>query len=162
MSGEPQLAHKGSAQGIVTAAAIAGDKQAAFSPGAIPNVIFTDPEIAAVGLTAAEAAAQGTDTVEGKFPVRALGRAVTLGVMDGFVKVVAEKKSGRVLGCHILAPEASELIAAGSLAVEQGLTAKQLAHTIQAHPTIREALPEAAEMTFGEPIHLFSPRRKKG
>ena len=161
LTGEPQLAHKGSAQGLVTAAAIAGDEAAAFAPRAIPWVVFTDPEIAVVGLTGAEAAARGLETVEGRFPIRAMGRAATLGVMDGFVKVVAEKESGRVVGCHIMAPEASELIAAGALAVEQGLTARQLAGTIQAHPTIGEALPEAAELIYGPAIHLFDRRRPR-
>ncbi len=160
LAGQPMLAHKASAEGKVLAASIAGDEKAAFDPAAIPAVVFTHPEIATVGLTARAAAEAGLEIIEGKFPVRALGRAAVLGALDGFVKIVAQKESRRVLGVHIMGPEASELIAAGALAVAGGLTLDQAAETIQAHPTMAEAIPEAAEAALGKAIHLFDLKRK--
>ena len=161
LAGQPMLAHKASAEGKILAESIAGDEKAAFNPKAIPAVVFTDPEIATVGLTSAQAADSGVETVEGVFPVRALGRAATLGALDGFFKITADKVSRRVLGVHIMAPEASELIAAGALAVEKGLTLNDLAGTIQAHPTLAEAFPEAAEAVEGAAIHLFDMKKRK-
>ncbi len=160
LAGPPMLAHKASAEGKVLAESVAGDEKASFDPTAIPAVVFTDPEIATVGLTSTQAADSGMETVEGVFPVRALGRAATLDALDGFFKVVAERSSRKVLGVHIMAPEASELIAAGALAVEKGLLLEDLACTIQAHPTLAEAYPEAAEAAEGSAIHIFDLKKR--
>ncbi len=160
LAGPPMLAHKASAEGKVLAESVAGGEKAALDRAAIPAVVFTHPEIATVGLTARAAGEAGMETVEGKFPVRALGRAAVMDALDGFVKIVAEKETRRVVGVHIMGPEASELIAAGALAVEAGLTLDQAARTIQAHPTMAEALSEAAEAADGAAIHLFDLKRK--
>jgi dihydrolipoamide dehydrogenase len=155
VAGQPMLAHKGSHEGLVAAAAIAGDKGAAFDPACIPAVIFTDPEIASVGLTADEARARGFEPVEGRFPFAASGRALAIDEPDGWVKVVADAKSDRLLGVHMIGPEVTELIAEAALAIELGATAGDLAQTIHAHPTLPEALMEAAEAVHGMAVHIF-------
>ena len=159
LSGQPMLAHKASREGLVAAAAIAGDKSAAFDPVAIPAVIFTDPEVASVGLTEAQATERGFEPVTGRFPFAASGRAMTLNETDGFVKVVADKKSDVVLGVHMVGPDVSELIAEAGLALEMGATTEDLATTIHAHPTLPESLMEAAEAVHGVAIHLFQAKR---
>jgi dihydrolipoyl dehydrogenase len=159
ISGQPMLAHKASREGLVAAAAIAGDKSAAFDPVGIPAVIFTDPEVASVGLTEAQAAEKGFEPVTGRFPFAASGRAMTRNETDGFVKVVADKKSDVVLGVHMVGPDVSELIAEAGLALEMGATVEDLATTIHAHPTLPESLMEAAEAVHGAAIHLFQAKR---
>jgi dihydrolipoamide dehydrogenase len=160
VAGQPMLAHKGSHEGLVAAAAIAGDKGAAFDPGCIPAVIFTDPEIASVGLSAAEAKAAGFEPVEGRFPFGASGRAMALNETEGWVKVVADKRSDKVLGVHMIGPEVTELVAEAALAIELGATASDLAATIHAHPTLPEAIMEAAEAVHGMAVHIFQKRAK--
>ncbi len=160
VAGPPMLAHKASKQALKVAESIAGNNEAVFRPRAVPAVVFIDPEIASVGMTSLQARENGIETLEGKFPIRALGRSVTLGALDGFVKIIAEKETRKVIGVHMMGPEVSELIAAGALAVEKELTLDDLAETIQCHPTIAEALPEAAEAALGSPIHIFMPKKK--
>lgn len=155
VAGQPMLAHKGSHEGLVAAAAIAGEKGAAFDPACIPAVIFTDPEIASVGLTADEAKQKGFTPLEGKFPFGASGRALSLNEPEGWVKIVADQKTDRVLGVHMIGPEVTELIAEAALAIELGATAADLAQTIHAHPTLPETVMEAAEAVHGMAVHIY-------
>jgi dihydrolipoamide dehydrogenase len=159
-AGQPMLAHKGSHEGLVAAAAIAGDKGAAYDPACIPAVIFTDPEIASVGLSAAEAQKAGFDPVEGKFPFGASGRAMSLNETEGWVKVVGDKKTDKLLGVHMIGPEVTELVAEAALAIEMGATVSDLAQTIHAHPTLPEAIMEAAEAVHSMAVHIFQAPKK--
>ena len=138
------LAHAASFQGITAIEHLSG-KPAVWSDEAMPNCIFTDPEVATVGMTAQEAAAQGLEAVTSKASFLANGKALAQGEAVGFIKVVADKKSRRILGVQIIGPEASDLIAEAGLAVKHHLTVEQLAGTIHAHPTLAESLHEAAE-----------------
>lgn len=151
----PALAHKASYEGKVAAEAIAG-LPSEVDYTAIPSVVFSDPEIAAVGLTEAEAKEQGYEVAVGKFPFAANGRALSLLEAEGFVKVVADKASGLVLGVQIVGPEASDLIAEAALAVEMGATLEDIALTIHAHPTLGETMMEAAEVALGHGIHVLT------
>ena len=160
-AGQPMLAHKGSHEGLIAAAAIAGDKGAAYDPAAVPAVIFTDPEIASVGLTSEEAKAQGFEPVEGKFPFAASGRAMSLNETEGWVKVVGDKKTDKLLGVHMIGPEVTELIAEATLALELGATVEDIASTIHAHPTLPEAVMEAAESVHNMAVHIFQAPKKK-
>ncbi|WP_049929212.1 dihydrolipoyl dehydrogenase [Halopiger goleimassiliensis] len=155
VAGEPMLAHKGSAEGQVAAEVIAGEP-AAIDHQAMPAVVFTDPEIATVGMTEREAEEAGFEPVVGEFPLRASGRALTMNESDGFVKVVAEESEGYVLGASIVAPEASELIAELGLAIELGATLEDVASTVHAHPTLSESVMEAAENALGHAIHTLN------
>ncbi len=155
VAGEPMLAHKGSTEGKVAAEVIAGEP-AAIDHQAIPAVVFTDPEIATVGMTETEAEEAGFETVTGQFPFRASGRALTTGDADGFVKVVADDADGYVLGASIVGPEASELIAELGLAIELGATLEDVAATVHAHPTLSESVMEAAENALGHAIHTLN------
>ncbi|MCC6672132.1 MAG: dihydrolipoyl dehydrogenase [Planctomycetes bacterium] len=160
VAGQPMLAHKGSHEGLVAAAAIHGDKGAAYDPACIPAVIFTDPEIASVGLGAEEAKAAGFEPVEGRFPFGASGRALSLNEPEGWVKVIADKATDRVLGVHMIGPEVTELVAEAALAIEMGATAGDLAQTIHAHPTLPEAIMEASEAIHGMAVHIFQTPKK--
>ena len=155
----PQLAHKASREAKVAAEVIAGHA-AAFDNRAIPAVVFTAPELAWVGLTEEEARAQALDVTVGVFPLAALGRARTLGRIDGMVKVLAEKTTGLVRGAGIVGPSASDLIAEVALAVEMGATLEDLTATIHPHPTLSEAVMEAAEVAAGTCVHINPPREK--
>lgn len=152
----PMLAHKASRQGKVAAEVIAGHP-AAFDNATIPAVVFTDPELAWAGLTEAEAKQQGIEVVIGKFPLSALGRARAMARIEGFTKVIADKESGLVLGVGLVGPHASDMIAEAALAIEMGATLEDIAATVHPHPTLSEALMEAAEVALGACVHL--PRR---
>ncbi|HTL11379.1 MAG TPA: dihydrolipoyl dehydrogenase [Bdellovibrionota bacterium] len=154
VAGQPLLAHKGSKEGLVCAEALGG-KDVAFDVAAIPAVIFTDPEIATVGMTEAQARAEGVDVMIGNFPFVANGRALSVNETDGFVKLVGDRASGRLLGAHIVGPEASNLIAEAALALEMGARVEDLALTIHAHPTLPETLMEAAEAALGHAVHIY-------
>ncbi|MGM0604810.1 MAG: dihydrolipoyl dehydrogenase [Halobacteriota archaeon] len=155
VTGEPMLAHAASKEGIVAAEVIAGDS-AAMDVQAIPAAVFTDPEIGTVGLTEAEAEAEGFEPVVGEMPFRASGRALTTGHTDGFVRIVADESSGFVLGAQIVGPEASELVAEVTLAIELGATIEDVASTVHTHPTLAEAVMEAAENAQGQAIHTLN------
>jgi dihydrolipoamide dehydrogenase len=155
VAGQPMLAHKASREGIVAAEVIAGMPSAA-DYRCVPAVIFTDPEIASVGLTEAEAKAKGFDPVVGKFPFTANGRALSINEAEGFAKIVADRKTDVVLGVHIVGPEASEIIAEGALAIEMAARVEDIAATIHAHPTLPEAVMEAAEAVHGLAIHAIT------
>ena len=151
----PLLAHKASREGIAVAEQIAGHRPLTPDPlAAIPNCVFTDPELATVGVTEAEATAAGYEAAIGRFPLSALGRGATLNRLEGICKIVADRKTDKVLGVHILAPEASSLISEGALAVRYGITARDLASTVHPHPTLGELLMEAAEDVHRQSIHL--------
>jgi len=154
VAGEPMLAHTASAEGVVAAETIAGEP-AAFDTRAIPAAVFTDPEIATVGLTESEAEAEGFAPVVGEMPFNASGRALTVGETAGFVRIVASA-DGFVLGAQIVGPEASELIAEPTLAIEMGATLEDVAATIHTHPTLSEAVMEAAENALGQAIHTLN------
>lgn len=152
------LAHVASAQARVAVENALGGS-ATMDYSAVPGVVFTHPEVASVGLNEAEAQAQGHPVRVGKFPMAALGRAQASGETDGFVKLVADAETHRLLGGQVIGPAAGELIAAITLAISLGATAEQVGHTIFAHPTFAEAIGEAAEAAFGSPVHIFLPKR---
>ncbi|WP_245626095.1 dihydrolipoyl dehydrogenase, partial [Haloparvum sedimenti] len=155
VAGEPMLAHKASKEGIVAAEVIAGEL-AALDQQAIPAAVFTDPEIATVGMTEDEAAEAGYEPAVGQMPFNASGRALTTGHTEGFVRIVADEESGVVLGGQIVGPEASELIAEVTLAIEMGATLEDVAATVHTHPTLAEAVMEAAENARGQAIHTLN------
>ncbi len=153
VSGRPMLAHKASKEGEICAEVIAGHK-AARDWVTVPGIIFTDPEVACAGLTEQEAKDQGLQVKVGRFPFAALGRAMSIGETDGFVKVVTDVKSGRVVGVHIVGPSASDLISEAVLALETVATAEDIALSIHPHPTLGEAMMEAAAASIGQAIHI--------
>jgi dihydrolipoamide dehydrogenase len=155
VAGEPMLAHKGMKEGHVAAEVIAGEP-AALDYQAVPMAVFTEPEIGTVGMTADEATEAGFEPVIGEMPFRASGRALTMGETDGFVRVIADGESGFVLGGQIVGPEASELIAEIGLAIELGATLEDVAATIHTHPTLSEAVHEAAQNALGHAIHTLN------
>ncbi|WP_338726870.1 dihydrolipoyl dehydrogenase [Haladaptatus sp. DJG-WS-42] len=155
VAGEPMLAHKASKEGHVAAEVIAGEPSA-LDYQAIPAAVFTDPEIGTVGMTQAEAEEAGFEPVVGKFPFMASGRALSTGHSDGFVRVVADEESGFILGGQIVGAEASELVAELALAIEMGATLEDLTATIHTHPTLAEAVMEAAANAKGEAIHTLN------
>lgn len=151
--GGPLLAHKATREGIVAAEVIAG-QNSSFDNVAIPSAIFTDPEIAVVGLSAQEISTKGIASVTGKFPFLANGRALASLESEGFTKIIADKESGLVLGAGIAGQEASDLISELTLALEMGATLEDLALTIHPHPTLPETIMEAAENAEGKSIHI--------
>jgi dihydrolipoamide dehydrogenase len=159
VTGEPMLAHKAAREGKVSAEAIAGEP-AAFDNVTVPSVVFTEPEIAFCGMSEEQARAAGYTVKVGKFPFRALGRALTLNATDGFVKVIADAEREVVLGVRIVGPDASDLISEAVLAIEMGAQLEDLAVSIHPHPTLSEALAEAAEVALDRAIHIYHPRAK--
>ncbi|WP_254542890.1 dihydrolipoyl dehydrogenase [Halomarina pelagica] len=155
VAGEPMLAHKAMKEGQVAAEVIAGEPSA-LDYQSVPAAVFTDPEIGTVGMTEAEAEEAGFEPVVGQMPMRASGRALTMNEGDGFVRIVADGPSGFVLGAQIVAPEASELVAELTLAIEMGATLEDVAATIHVHPTLSEAVMEAAENAQGHAIHTLN------
>jgi dihydrolipoamide dehydrogenase len=155
VAGEPMLAHKASKEGHVAAEVIAGEP-AALDYQAVPAAVFTDPEIGTVGMTEQEAADAGFEPVVGQMGMRASGRALTLDEDEGFVRIVADANSEFVLGAQIVGPEASELIAEVGLAIEMGATLEDIAATIHTHPTLSEAVMEAAANARGQAIHTLN------
>ncbi len=156
--GQPMLAHKASHEGEVVAEVIAG-KKAINDARQIPNVVFTEPEIASSGVTVEEAEKAGHKVNVGKFPFAASGRAMAIGETGGFVKVVTDAANNRVLGIHIVGPEASDLISEGALAIEMGAFAEDISLTVHPHPTLGEAVMEAAKHALGEAVHIMNARK---
>ncbi len=152
VAGEPMLAHKAFCEGETAAEVIAG-KPAALDYQAMPAAVFTDPEIGTVGLTESEAEEAGFEPVVGQMPLRASGRALTLGEREGFVRVVADSDAGFILGAQIVGPEASEMVAELALAIEMGATLEDVAATVHIHPTLSEAVHEAVKGAAGHSIH---------
>jgi len=159
IAGQPMLAHKATYEGKIAVEVIAG-RRSIYDPAAIPAVVFTDPEIAWTGLSETEARKAGLDIHVSKFPWAASGRATTLGRSDGLTKLIADAATGRVLGVGITGPGAGEMIAEGTLAIEMGAVAEDLARTIHAHPTLSETVMEAAEGILGHATH-FAARKPK-
>ena len=126
----------------------------AFDPKTVPWCVYTDSEVASVGLTEAQAREEGHDVRVGRFPLTASGRALTSGETDGFVKVISEARFGEVLGLHIVAPHASEMIHEGGLALAPETTLDELVATVHGHPTLSEAVREAALEVRGKALHL--------
>jgi dihydrolipoamide dehydrogenase len=149
----PMLAHKAEDEGVAAADFIAGGT-GIVNHAVIPGVVYTYPEIGDVGLSEEEAKAQGYEIKVGKFPMMANSRAKTNRDTDGFVKVIADAKTDRVLGVHIIASIAGSMIAEAALAMEFGATSEDIAYTCHAHPTHAEALKEAAMAVTGKPIHM--------
>ncbi len=153
VAGGMLLAHKASKEGVVVAEIIAGHK-AAMDVRTMPAVVFTDPEIASTGMTEEQARAAGHELRIGKFPFAALGRALSVNDTDGFAKVIADKQSGELLGLHLVGNGTSDLISEGALAIEMGAVVEDLMLTVHPHPTLSEALMEAAAAAMGEAIHI--------
>lgn len=156
--GQPMLAHKATHEGKVAAEVIAGQKSV-FEPMTIPSVAYTDPEVAWMGISEDEAKKQGIDYVKGAFPWAASGRSLSLGRDEGLTKALFEKETGRLLGAGIVGPNAGELIAEATLALEMGADAEDIGLTIHPHPTLSETLCFAAEMAEGSITDLMPPRK---
>lgn len=157
-AGGALLAHKASYEGKV-AAEVIGGQNSVIDYQAMPYVIFSDPEVAYTGLTEDQAKAEGFQPVVSRFPFQANGRALTMDHAEGFVQVVADQATKRLLGVQIVGPEASVLIAEAVLAIEMGANAEDLSLTIHAHPTLSESLMEAAEGVMGNAIHTVNKKR---
>jgi len=149
-----QLAHVSSMEGIILAERIAGHAVQPINYDHVPRCTYTEPEIGSVGLTEAQAKAQGHEVRVGSFPFRALARARMAGELDGFVKIVAEKKYDEILGVHIIGPRATELVAEAVMALRMEVTVEELIRTIHAHPTMSEAVGEASHAAHGAAIHI--------
>lgn len=149
-----QLAHLASKEGILVVEKIAGKKVVPIKHNLVPNCTYCDPEVASVGLTEAEAKEAGYDVKVGKFPFSASAKARILGETDGFVKIVAETKYDEVLGVHIIGPHATDIIGEGTIAMALETTADEMGRTIHAHPTVYEAIMEAAEGVHDLTIHM--------
>ena len=152
--GHPQLAHVSSAEGIVAAERIAGLEARPINYDHVPGCTYCDPEIGSVGLTEREARERGFDVRAGTFPFGVLGRAKMAGETDGFVKIVAENKYDEVLGVHMIGLRSTELVAEATLTLRLECTVEELIRTIHAHPTMAEAVGEAAHAVHGAAIHL--------
>ena len=152
--GHPQLAHVSSAEGILSAERIAGQDLRPLNYDHVPGCTFCDPEIGSVGLTEQEAKTRGFDVRIGTFPFAVLGRAKMAGETDGFVKIVADKKYDEVLGVHMIGARSTELVAEATVALRLESTVEDLIRTIHAHPTMAEAVGEAAHAAHGAAIHL--------
>jgi dihydrolipoamide dehydrogenase len=155
VTGMPYLAHRAMKQGEVVAEVIAGHKAAA-DWRVVPSAVFTDPEIAVVGLTETEAKAKGIAIKLGKYPFAASGRAMAINETGGFIKTIVDADKGQVLGVSIVGPEASELIAEATLAIEMCAYAEDVALTVHTHPTLSEALNESFRHALKEAIHIVN------
>ena len=150
----PWLAHVASAEGVVAVEHMARGETRPLNYDQIPGCTYCSPEVASIGLTEAAARERGHDVVVGKFPFSAIGKARIINETAGFVKIVAEKKYDEVLGVHIVGPKATELIAEAGAALKLEATSEELVRTIHAHPTLAEAIHEAAEAVSGHAIHI--------
>ena len=154
VANSPLLAHVASMEGIVAVTHAAGKHAEAINHRQIPNCTYTEPEVASVGLTERLAREAGHKVKIGKFPYMAVSKAAILGVREGFVKVVSDEKYGEILGVHIIGPRATETIAEAVMAMRLEGTVDDIAHTIHAHPTLAEAVGEAAHAAVDWPIHI--------
>jgi dihydrolipoamide dehydrogenase len=156
-AGGPLLAHKAMKEGVVAAEVIAG-LPSAYDPMAVPNCVYTDPQVATAGLSEEQAKAAGHEISIGKFRLTALGRARTVGVTDGMVKIVGDKKTDLVLGIHAVSPMAEAMIGEAVIAIEMGATVEDIGLSIHAHPTFGESIMEAAEALHGKAIHIVNTK----
>ena len=157
--GGPLLAHKAFKEGIVAAEVIAGI-DSSFDSSVIPSAIFTDPEIATVGFSPSEIAQKKIQSITGKFPFIANGKALASGEPEGFVKVIADKESNEILGFEMVGNESSDLISEGALAIELGASLEDFTTTIHPHPTLPEAVLESVENALGKAIHIQNRARE--
>ncbi|MCA9319729.1 MAG: dihydrolipoyl dehydrogenase [Planctomycetes bacterium] len=155
VTGGALLAHKASKEGLVAASVIAGAEQEVYDVRAMPAAVFTDPEIAMVGLTEEAAKSAGHEIKVGRYPFTAHGKAMASRETEGFIKIIADAKDDRVLGVHIIGYGASDLISEAALAIEMGATSEDIALTVHPHPTMGETMMEAAEAVHGMAIHMF-------
>jgi len=155
----PMLAHKGSEEGVMAAERIAG-QGGSVNYDVMPNVVYTHPEVAWVGKTEEQLKSEGVDYQVGTFPFAASGRAKAKGDTTGMVKIIRDKSNDRLVGAHLIGPSASELLAQSVLAMEFDATIEDIAHTIHAHPTLSEAMHEAALSADGRAIHIANRKRK--
>ena len=160
LAGQPMLAHKASHEAKVAAEAISGMKSF-FDARAVPSVAYTDPEVAWTGITEEEAKTQGITYGKGSFPWTASGRSLSIGRSEGMTKVIFEEDSKRVIGLGIVGPNAGDLIAEGTLAIEMGCDANDIGSTIHPHPTLSETVAFAAEVYEGTITDLYIPSKKK-
>lgn len=149
----PLLAHVASAEGILAVEHMAGREVRPLNYDHVPGATYCEPEVASVGLTEARAKERGFEVKVGRFPFSHSSKAPILGAIDGFVKVVAEAKYGELLGVHIIGPRATEMIAEAGIALATEATVEEIYRTIHPHPTLSEAMPEAARGVFGHAIH---------
>ena len=154
VTGKMALAHVASAQGIIAVETIAGEDPQPLDYDAVPRCTYCHPQVASFGLSEAQAAEEGYDVKVGKFPFRPNGKALALGERDGFVKIVADETTGEILGAHMVGPEVTELLPELVSARTWELTPEEIARTVHAHPTLSEALMEAAHGVFGDPLHI--------
>jgi dihydrolipoamide dehydrogenase len=154
VAGPPLLAHKGSHEGIACVEAIHGDAHAGVDYANVPNCTYCHPEVASVGFTEADAREQGLDIEVGVFPWSANGRALTSGDTEGFVKVIRDRKYSEIIGAHIVGPHATELIAEFVIGRHLESTVEEMDRAIHPHPTLSEAVAEAALAALGRPIHI--------
>jgi dihydrolipoamide dehydrogenase len=154
MAGAPLLAHKAMAEGVRAAEVIAGRDPRPIDYGNVPSCTYCRPQIASIGVSEARAREGGREVSVGRFPFTASGKAVALGETDGFVKVVADKGSGEILGVHIIGPEATEMIHEFAVGRTLEATVEEIVHTIHAHPTLSEAALEATLGALGQAIHI--------
>jgi dihydrolipoamide dehydrogenase len=149
-----QLAHVASAEGVVAVEHMAGKEARPLNYDQVPGCTYCSPEIGSIGLTEAKARERGYDVAVGKFPFAANGKARIVNETSGFVKIVGEKKYDEVLGVHIIGPRATELVAEAGAALRLEATSEELVRTLHAHPTLSEAVCEAAEAVEGHSIHI--------
>ena len=149
-----QLAHVASHEGMLVMRHLAGEHTVPLNYDQVPNCTYCSPEVAGVGLTEEEARRRGHEVVTSRFPFAAIGKASILGENDGFVKIVCEKKYNQILGVHMIGPHVTELVAAATAALGLEATAEDVSHIIHAHPTVSEAIMEAAEAIYGAAIHI--------
>jgi dihydrolipoyl dehydrogenase len=154
MAGAPLLAHKAMAEGVVAAEAIAGKSPRPVDYGNVPSCTYCRPQIASIGSTEARAREAGREVSVGRFPFTANGKAVALGETEGFIKVIADKVTGEILGVHIIGPEATEIIHEFAVGRTLEATLEEIIHTIHAHPTLSEAALEATLAALGQAIHI--------
>src|SRR5690606_15777544 len=152
ITGEPMLAHRAMAQAEVVAAVIAGERRR-FEPAAIPAVCYSDPEVVVAGMLPEEAKGRAGDVLSATFPFSGNGRALTLNQVDGFVRVVARRDDHRILGWQAVGPSVSELAAAFTHSIEMCSRLEDIAGTVHAHPTLTEAMQEAALKALGAGLH---------
>ena len=150
----PALAHVASAEAICCVESISGHNPKPVDYTTIPSCVYTTPEIAMVGLTQKQAEEQGYEVKVGQFPYTASGKATAAGDRDGFVKLIFDAKTDKLLGAHMMGGNVTEMLAEPTLAKAIGITAEQIATTIHSHPTMSEAIMEAAEAALGHAVHL--------
>ncbi len=154
VTGKLLLAHTASAQAMICAEAMAGQETHALDYKMIPSAVFSHPQVASFGWTEADAAKEGIEVKVGRFPFLPNGKALGLGENVGFVKIIAEAASGRIIGAHMIGPDVSELLPELTLAANQGLTAAEIGQNVHTHPTLSEVLMEAAHALEGHAIHI--------